>query len=283
MKTLVENITLTLPEGDCFSPDKTFNCGQCFRFEETDTAWQGVVGESLLIFPKNQTDGKIEIVGGEKKSLEVFLDADVSYTDITKSILENFSGEDFEVLKSAAEVSRGMRILKQDFWEALCSFIISQNNNIPRIKKNVKSICEKFGERKTCPSGEFYTFPSPEAILWAGKTGLDECRLGFRTKYILDAAEKVRCGEISEEKLLHLPDRQAKDELMKIHGVGEKVASCALLYGLGRRSAVPVDVWMKKIFKKYFDRDTVALGEYGGIAQQYLFFFERFIIEGKKV
>ncbi len=273
-------VKLTLPDSDVFSPDKSFNCGQCFRFEQKADSWQGVVKNTLLVFPKNQEKGFVTGFGADEGVIANFLDTKTSYTEIGKNILSSFSGADRELLEKAALVSQGMRILRQDFWEALISFIISQNNNIPRIKKNVQTICEKFGERI---SDSLYAFPTPEALLFAGKTGLDECRLGFRTKYILDAAEKIVSGEICEEELFEKSTEEAKQTLKTIHGVGEKVASCVLLYGLGRHSAVPVDVWMKKIFRKYFNKDTVDLGEWGGIAQQYLFFLERFIIEGKKV
>ncbi len=281
MKLTTETNILTLPKGDIFSPDKTFNCGQCFRFEKEDGTWRGVVGNKLLAFPEKQPEGHIEVIGGEEDELEIFLNTKSSYREMSLSFFSHFP--ECEVLKDACNTALGIRILKQDFFETLISFIISQNNNIPRIKKNINSICERFGEKKKEKGRVFYTFPSPDAILDAGAAGLGECRLGFRTKYILDAARRVNNGEICEDELITLSDEDAKKKLVTIYGVGDKVASCVLLYGLGRHSAVPVDVWVKKIFKKYFDSDFVDLGEAGGVLQQYLFFHERFIVEGKKV
>jgi N-glycosylase/DNA lyase len=273
--------TITLPSGDSFSPDKTFNCGQCFRFDEVQEGWQGIVGNDVVFFPKEQPSGKIEYFSHNGIDLSDFLDCDTSYSEVNQAILTAFDGDTASVIENAVELSSGLRILRQDFWEALCSFIISQNNNIPRIKKNVAAISARYGKR--IENTDFYSFPSPEALIEAGVEGLNDCRLGFRTKYILHACHMLISGEIAENKLSFLSDTEAKQYLMKIHGVGPKVASCALLYGAHRLSEVPVDVWMKKVFNRYFGSDFADLGEYGGILQQYLFFRERFIIEGKKI
>ena len=271
---------LNLPEGEFFSPDKTFNCGQCFRFDETSDGWQGIVGHDVVIFPKNQPVGKIEYYSANNTDLTEFLDLTTHYVDLNESF-KDFPESVSAIIENAVEISSGLRILKQNFFEALISFIISQNNNIPRIKKNVATICCRYGER--IPNTDFYAFPTPEALLEAGEDELSDCRLGFRVKYILDACRRVVSGEINEEKLIPLTDVQAKEHLMTIHGVGPKVASCVLLYGAHRLSEVPIDVWMKKVFLKYFEKETADLGEWGGVLQQYLFFRERFIIEGKKI
>lgn len=272
--------TLKLPSDEKFSPDKTFNCGQAFRFDEALDGWQGIVGRDVVIFPKNQPLGKIEYYSVNGTDLSDFLDLNTRYADINHTF-DIFPEEVSGIIENAVEISSGLRILKQNFFETLISFIISQNNNIPRIKKNVAAISCRYGER--IPNSSFYAFPTPEALLEAGEDGLNDCRLGFRTKYILDACRRVISGEISEEKLQELNDADAKNLLMTIHGVGPKVASCVLLYGAHRLSEVPVDVWMKKVFLKYFNKEAADLGEFGGILQQYLFFRERFIIEGKKI
>ena len=265
--------TLRLPEGDTFSPSKTFNCGQCFRFNESEEDFRGIVNGALVIFPKKQPVGKIEyFTSGE--ALDRFLDAKQCYADINAALLKSFP-EHFELIKSAVDISAGLRILKQNFFETLISFIISQNNNIPRIKKNVEAISALLGNEFYVGDNVYHAFPTPKQILEAGASALDFCKLGFRTKYILDAAEKVLSGEIDESV--------TKEKLMTIHGVGPKVASCVMLYGLHDLSDVPVDVWMKKVFLKYFNADFVNLGEFGGVLQQYLFFRERYIIEGKKI
>lgn len=267
---------ISLAEGEFFSPDKTFNCGQCFRFDKTGDTWQGIVGRDLVVFPDRDCDKEIEYYSVNGTDLSDFLDLKTSYNDVNKTF-QSFS----PTVRSATEVSKGLRILRQDFHEALFSFIISQNNNIPRIKNNVATISARFGER--IEGSDHYAFPTPEALLDAGETGLTECRLGFRVKYILDAARRCVSGEISRDALDSLSDFDAKEYLMKIHGVGPKVASCVLLYGAHRLSEVPVDVWMKKVFQKYFEKDSADLGAWGGVLQQYLFFRERFIIEGKKI
>ncbi len=278
----MKKTVISLKDNDLFSPDKTFNCGQCFRFNFFDGYWRGAAGEDFFVFPQEQQRGKIEYYSAKGTDLSLFLDAQTSYNKINSFSFGGFSENVQSVIDNAVKISEGLRILKQDFWETLISFIISQNNNIPRIKKNITSICENFGEKVSFGEEEYYTFPTPEALFRAGEEGLKECRLGFRTKYILDACERTLSGEISEKELINLSDQDAKQRLMTIHGVGPKVASCVLLYGVHRLSQVPVDVWMKKVFKKYFDSDFVQLGEFGGILQQYLFYRERFIIEGKE-
>jgi len=269
---------IKLPENDLFSPVKTFDCGQTFRFEEKEDFIEGVVNKTLLRIPKEDTRGYIEYYAAE--SCDPFFDPCHSYTDMAESFLAPFSGGEREKLDEALDRGFGIRILKQDFKEALISFIISQNNNIPRIKKNVATISERFGEPFEFEGKTYYAFPSPEALLWAGETGLNECRLGFRTKYILDAAKKLLDGEVDEEELSALDVDSARERLKKIKGVGDKVAACTLLYGMGRLECVPVDVWMKKIFEKYFSA-TPDLGLYGGVAQQYLFYNERYIVSKK--
>ncbi len=271
---------IALPEKEAFSPEKTFNCGQCFRFDKTDDGWQGIIGHDLVFFPDAQKSGQVEYYSVNGTDLTEYLDLNTRYSDIN-STLTDFDNDVLPVIENAVEISSGLRILKQNFYEALFSFIISQNNNIPRIKKNVASISARFGER--IEGTEHYAFPTPEALLDAGETGLNECRLGFRVKYILDAAARCASGEISADVLSALSNEDAKKHLMTIHGVGPKVASCVLLYGAHRLSEVPVDVWMKKVFLKYFNKEFADLGIWGGVLQQYLFFRERFIIEGKKI
>lgn len=265
---------ITLSEKDLFSPFKTFDCGQCFRFEEAGDFISGIVGKNLLKIPKADTLGYIEYYSNEPNDL--FFDPYHSYADMSESFLSPFSDSEREALERAVEHGFGIRILKQGFVEALISFIISQNNNIPRIKQNISEISRRFGEAFSCEGETYYSFPTPEALLYAGEKGLSECRLGFRTKYILDAASRLVSGEINEEELLTLSTDDAREKLKIIKGVGDKVAACTLLYGMGRLECVPVDVWMKKVFSRYFS-ETPDLGEWGGVAQQYLFYNERYI------
>lgn len=266
---------ILLPKDDLFSPRKTFDCGQCFRFEEKESFIEGVVGSSLVRVPKDESEGYIEYYSSEK--LDGFFDPDTSYSAMN----EGFFEEGLPAVFEAVERGFGIRILRQSFNEALISFIISQNNNIPRIKKNVAEISRRFGERFEAEGETYYSFPTPERLLEAGETGLRECKLGFRTKYILDASLRLISGEINEEELKKMQVDDAREKLKTIKGVGNKVADCTLLYGLGRLECVPVDVWMKKIFEKYFEK-TPDLGKSGGVLQQYLFYNERYLKEGKK-
>ena len=161
---------------------------------------------------------------------------------------------------------------------------MSQNNNIPRIKKIIAALSEEYGEKFEYKSGDgesktFYSFPTAEALARAGEEALYALRTGFRAKYIYDAARKVAEGELDLGSIAKLPTSEAAAELMKIKGVGLKVASCVLLFGFGRTEAFPVDVWVRRVLDKYYPDglDTTALGRYAGIAQQYLFYYERYI------
>ncbi|MBR2877035.1 MAG: DNA-3-methyladenine glycosylase 2 family protein, partial [Clostridia bacterium] len=166
----------------------------------------------------------------------------------------------------------GIRILKQDEWETICSFIISQNNNIPRIKKIIENLCETFGEK----CGEGYSFPKAETLAKLEVEDLDVLRAGFRSKYILDAAQKIASGKVDLEAIKKMDFENAKSELIKIKGVGEKVAQCSLLYGFARMEAFPVDVWVKRIVSELYPEGLPeCINGTQGIAQQYLFHWRR--------
>ena len=172
------------------------------------------------------------------------------------------------ILKDAAKNAPGIRILAQEPWEALCSFIISQNNNIPRIKGIISRLCETFGKK----SGESYTFPSAETLAVLEPDDLQNLRAGFRAGYIIDGARKVASGEIDLEALRNMPIETAREKLMTIRGVGPKVAECTLLYGLHRLEAFPIDTWIKKAMSTLYEGlKPEDFGEYAGIAQQYIF------------
>ena len=183
-------------------------------------------------------------------------------------------------MDKAIACSKGIRILRQDGWEAVCSFIISQNNNIPRIKKIISALCQNYGG-SVCFLGEtYYTFPSYEALLNAGEEAIFALKTGFRAKYIIDACQSIYEKRVSLEQIPKIESfEECVSELCKIKGVGLKVASCALLFGFDKTEAFPVDVWMKRALEKYFPNgiDLHALGKWAGIAQQYLFYYEKYI------
>lgn len=272
-----------------FSVAKTFDCGQCFRFESVANSVHEVefAGVALGRFFSVAQDGNtIYIYNCDieffEKALCSYLALDVDYDAIRRDISEHCSTE---YMLSVMERGEGIRILRQERWETLCSFIISQNNNIPRIKKIIRALSQRCGEeidaslmRAHGASDREFAFPSAEAVLSLGEDGLRELRVGFRASYIADAARKVALGEIDIEKVSLLECSNCIDELCSIRGVGMKVASCVALFGMEKYDAFPIDVWIKRVLSEKFpcDFDPTTLGEYAGIAQQYMFYAARF-------
>lgn len=253
------NIYLTQPD---FDLDETLDCGQTFRWQRvSDNTYSGF----YLNTPLTISFEKGEFVfhnTTEQVFLEVWADYFDLYTDYTK-LKTCFSTD--KTLKKACDYAKGIRLLKQDKWEALCSFIISQNNNIPRIKGIISRLCEHYGGFPT------YTQLSKET-----PESLGFLRAGFRAKYLVDAATKLESGELDLEKISKMDIEAARKALMTIKGVGPKVAECALLYGMYRTDAFPVDVWIKRVLENYYpDGLPQCIKGNEGIAQQYLFHYIR--------
>lgn len=278
-----ENGWLTVEGIGDFSVFKTFDCGQCFRFDPVAEPTykyevEGIAFGKFVRFGENG-DGKLYVYSSEEDFYNVwlpYLSLDCDYNAVNKKILSALSGNDALHMERAAKASQGIRILRQDPWETLCSFIVSQNNNIPRIKKIIAAICEKYGER--IEGG--YSFPSPESLRNAGEDAIFELKTGFRAKYIYDAAFKVSSGELSLDNVLNAQTyKEAESLLTSIKGVGPKVCACTLLFGFQRLDAFPIDVWIKRVIETRFENglDHTLFGEYAGIAQQYLFYFERYV------
>lgn len=276
-KTAGEQYVLVSGCGN-FSVNKTFDCGQAFRFDPVGNNPDKVSG---IAFGKKVTfeqadKGVIRIYGADEKDYETiwkrYLSLDEDYDAIDKLIISAVpEGHDRDGMAAAVQCGAGIRILKQDAFECLISFIISQNNNIPRIKKIVANMCDIYGENSA--------FPSPEALVSAGEEGLKALRTGFRAGYIFDAASKVMNGEIDLDEIKSCDDYGiCTEKLCKIKGVGPKVSSCALLFGFGKTEAFPIDVWIKRSLETHFPNgfDPRPLGKYAGIAQQYLFYYERY-------
>ena len=268
---------LLLSECENFDPFVSVECGQCFRFNQLNENEYELFAQDRRLNIKNKNGNWLFSDIDENEFTEKFL----PYFDLERdysAIIESFSFD--ENIKKAAYYGNGIRIFRQDPWETLISFIISQNNNIPRIKKIIESLCRLLGEEKN----GFYRFPTAERIFEAGIEGLAPIKSGFRAKYIIDAASKIVSGEISLEAIKEMDYENALNELKKIKGVGDKVANCVLLFGFGFFEAFPIDVWVKRVITKYYGEafDVKRLGKHAGIAQQYLFYYERTIVGGKE-
>ena len=256
------------------SPDldllQTLDCGQCFRWQVLPGGeYRGIAcGRTLTITERNGTVLFHGVTAAEFETTWIpYFDLDFDYAAVRESLAQMHPA-----LRLAAAFAPGIRLLQQDPWEALCSFILSQNNNIPRIKGLVDRLCQLLGEEHD----GFYDFPSPERLAVQTVDSLAPVRSGFRAKYLIDAAQKVAGGEVDLDALFRLPIDEARQSLMKIYGVGEKVAECALLYGLHRLEAFPMDVWMKRAMAVLLPGYTPQqLGPYAGVAQQYLFHYSR--------
>lgn len=265
----VEN-DIILENIECFNAELSLFCGQAFRWvKNEDGSFSGTVrGKKTRIF---QTETQVIFKNTSKEDFEnIWLDYFDFETDY-KVICNNFNEDEY--LKKAKDEYYGIRILHQEPWEALCSFIISQNNNIPRISGIIKRLCESFGEYL---GEDSYSFPSFERMKNLTVEDLTPLRAGFRAKYIIDAVNKLNSEEISLEKIYEMPIEEARNELMKIKGVGAKVAECTLLYGFKRKEAFPVDVWVRRIMEELYPQGLPECTKnIEGIAQQYLFHWRR--------
>jgi N-glycosylase/DNA lyase len=251
---------------------ETLDCGQSFRWKENpDKSFTGVayrkwvtvqLKENTLYIYNTNEDDFLNI-------WKNYFDLDLDYDKIREEI-----STIHPVLKEASRYAPGIRILQQEPWEALCTFIISQNNNIKRIKGIVERLCCSFGEK--IPNTDLFTFPSAKVLSALTPEELAPLRAGFRNKYIIDASQKVAEGLVDLEACRTLEYEKARQELCKIKGVGNKVADCTLLFGLHRIEAFPIDVWMKRAMEKLFPNMTPEdFGKYAGIAQQYIFHYSR--------
>ena len=270
---------VTVEDCGSFSVNKTFDCGQAFRFDPIEgdvSRFSGIAFGERITF-EQISDGVIRIVGSDEDGYERrwkhYLALDEDYAAIDEAIIESTpAGRDRDEMTKAVRCGSGIRILRQDAFECLISFIISQNNNIPRIKKIIAAMCSKYGENGA--------FPTADALVEAGEDGLFALRTGFRAGYIYDAAKKVQSGEIDLAAVAAEDDYSiCAETLCRIKGVGPKVSACALLFGFGKTEAFPIDVWMRRSLEAHFSPsfDPACLGKNAGIAQQYLFYYERYL------
>ena len=261
---------IVIPDVRDLDLEQTLDCGQSFRWEKQDDgSFSGVAFDKFVNISLDGTDIIIKNAAEADRGLWYdYFDLALDYGKIREDI-----SEIHPVLKEAAKYAPGIRILRQDPYEALCTFIISQNNNIKRIKGIVGRLCESFGDEI---EDGVYGFPTAERLAKLTPDDLAPLRAGFRNRYIIDSAKKVASGEVDLELCKTADYEAARAELMKITGVGVKVADCTLLFGMHRVEAFPIDVWMKRAMEKLFPGMTAAdFGEYAGIAQQYIFHYSR--------
>lgn len=268
-----------------FNIEQTLECGQCFHFEKLDDMEYAVVAYGRLLHIRQENDTLIfmEKSGEEVEKIWVpYFDLERDYSYIKKVLIKSD-----KKLEEAIREKYGVRILNQEFYETLISFIISQNKQIPHIKKIVFDLSERFGNCIGSIKGrEYYSFPGVKELGNITEEDFRELKTGFRAPYLTCAAKMLNEG-LTDESIKGMSYDMAKERLTQIKGVGEKVANCVLLFGLSYRNAFPVDVWVKRTMESvYFDgsdtpKETISkfarerFGEYGGYAQQYLFYYGR--------
>ncbi|HHY64598.1 MAG TPA: DNA-3-methyladenine glycosylase 2 family protein [Clostridiaceae bacterium] len=267
-----------------FDPIHTFECGQCFRWEDIGSGrWFGVArGRALEL----EWTGKDLIFHDTTE--EDFLNIWYPYFDLARDygeVKERLSRND-PIMEEAIRFGYGIRLLRQDFEETLISFLISQNNGIPRIKKIVGCLAKTYGEPIKCSRPDVYTFPSCEKLAGLTLDDLQCIRAGYRDKYIHRASRQICSGEISMDAIMNGSIEEARTEMEKIFGVGRKVADCVLLFSGIRYDIFPVDRWVKRVMAELYlgyeaSNEEVSrfarekFGELAGFAQQYLFYYAR--------
>lgn len=278
-----------------FDVSQIFDCGQSFRFDPVPVSrhekeFSGIAFGRFVSFAQDKDT--LYIYGADDNDLDLwvkYLGLDIDYGEIRADIAAHSRSD---IMREAMETGRGIRILRQDPFETVVSFIISQNNNIPRIKKIIENLSRECGEAVVLDEeleshmskvSSLCAFPTAQAISELGKDGLFALKTGFRAGYIADAVERVLDGRLDLDALkTDTSNERVINELCSVRGIGPKVASCISLFGLERYSSFPVDVWIKRVMEKYFPDVPEGFdpkkyfGYYAGIAQQYLFYYERF-------
>ena len=277
-----------------FDLDFSLCCGQVFRWQKLGSWWYGVVGKN--VFKVRQCGANLEFEGiGEEFVRDYF-----GLNDNLKEISQCIEKDDY--IRLALCKFKGLRIVRQVPWECLISFICATYKSIAAIELMLKKISAKYGEKQVFDDMDFYAFPTVETLANASEIGLRECGLGYRAKYVLATAKKIRNDKLNLEDLKNLPYLEAQKNLLEFSGVGLKVADCVLLFSLRKTEAFPVDVWVKRVILKHysdhFPKEAVKkmqnhnsltnseylkigafardyFGVYAGYAQEYLFHYER--------
>ena len=266
-----------------FEPGHIFECGQCFRWNAMpDGSYTGVAGGRALRVQKK--GGYVLFDGTNRREFREYwvgyFDLGRDYGHIKKELCRD------PVMARAVEYGYGIRILKQDPWETLVSFIISANNGIPRIKKTIEMLCRRYGRKFTVNGEIYYDFPTPRCLALLSREDITACGCGYRAKYLSKAAEMVVAGKVDLVSLSEMSTGEVREVLMGIPGVGPKVADCVMLFSMARLDAFPVDVWIKRVMEHYYLKKDTSLNEIrrhaqnrfgplAGVAQQYLFYYAR--------
>ncbi len=250
-----------------FSLKDSVGCGQFFRYEE-------IAKDTFLIFAQNKSCyikqcGKKLIITRSNCELDFWKDF-LNFDEDYEKLLNGFRGD--ALLEKLNKLCGGIRILKQDPFEALISFILSANNNITRIRNMIRVFCENFGEKNE----NGYSFPTINKLICFKEEDFKVLKAGFRLKYIMDAIRKVYLGEVNLNSLYSKSALEAVSELKKIYGVGNKIANCVVLFAYNNMMAFPVDVWMKKVIGEYYKNGVSnQVRSCPGLAQQFLFYGKR--------
>lgn len=273
---------IVIRDAEDFDLKDIFECGQCFRWnEDSDGSYIGVIsGKPLRVY---KTLDDIYIKGADIKDKDFFkyyFDLDRNYGKIKEELSSD------SILKEAIKHAKGIRILNQDMFEIVISFIISSNNRIFMIKRTVENISRMYGKKIVFEGHDYYAFPTPDELAKADLNSLKQCGCGFRAPYVKDTAEKIAMGNASLDKIKEMDTDDAAKELMKLKGIGPKVADCILLFSMQKHDAFPVDVWIKRIMQYFYLAPDVSLkkirefarnkfGKLAGFSQEYLFYYAR--------
>ena len=286
----MEEQRYVITDVDSFELRDIFECGQCFRWNaKDDGSYTGVIKNGVINVKKINNDVIFEGIcnGNIADICRDYFDLNRDYKKI-KTILSNVD----EYLKESIEYGSGIRILNQDLWEMIISFIISANNNIPRIKGIIEKMSQKYGNKIVWKGKDYYIFPTIKQLSSASKDDLRALGMGFRDTYIFNTTNTIASGDINLEELHNEKDTsKVREKLLTLSGVGPKVADCILLFStLKRFDVFPIDVWVRRVMNDLYIKnedetkvskkeiEKLAKEKYGdleGIAQQYLFYWRR--------
>ncbi len=271
-----------------FDLDHIFDCGQCFRWTRNeDGSYTGTAYGRIVRMVWDPAKQLLRICGAAPEDFQSvwrgYLDLDRDYGEI-----KTYLAEQDPVIQEAIGFGSGIRILNQEKWETVLSFLISQNNNIPRIRKCIDSLAETLGSKIGTYDGKtYYSLPDPETLAEASPEDLAPCRLGYRAKYLIRTAKLVKEEGLDALEALGQPEITADDacrSLCRYSGVGPKVANCISLFSMGKIDSFPIDVWVRKVMNQLYgieEKNVKTMADfaaerfrpYGGIAQQYLFYY----------